>query len=112
MPQRYRIIGLPGTRNKYVILDQVVNGYCTLPLRDKNLLPLEWPSHPRAELWLNRCYSAWREWEAQGRSVPDNWEPYSHIPKASPFSDRRYPAEYNEPGSLRSPFAERRNLGE
>ncbi|OKJ78315.1 hypothetical protein AMK30_04770 [Streptomyces sp. CB02460] len=60
---RFIIVTLPGERSTYVILDQVVGGFCTLPddptAPHPSLLPLEWRSRHSAEAWLRSCYTRW-----------------------------------------------------
>lgn len=96
MTDRYKVIGLPGPQDKYVILDTQIFGYCTLPdtYDPSTLLPLEWKSRASANAWLQRCYRVWRRWDNAGRPVPDNWEPYASIPRESPFADPENPYRY------------------
>jgi hypothetical protein len=42
----------------WVILDQELEGYCTLPAGSERL-PLEWKSAEAANAWLARCYRHW-----------------------------------------------------
>ncbi|MEG8276368.1 hypothetical protein [Streptomyces sp. AHA2] len=42
----------------WVILDQELQGYCTLPDGDERY-PLEWRTKAGANAWLVRCYRMW-----------------------------------------------------
>lgn len=107
--KRYEVLGvadgLPDI--KYVIYDKTLQANCALPY-GSTLIPLEWRNKTNAEAWLQRCYKVWDQWEEAGADVPVGWEP--SVPLKSPFTNRRYPAEYNDAWSLRSTFVERRPL--
>jgi hypothetical protein len=74
--RRYSVAPLPGRANTYVIYDDVIKAYCSLPDDPHdphpNLLPLEWPNRLAAEAWLYRCYSAW---QSGAVPAPEDWRP-------------------------------------
>jgi hypothetical protein len=48
----------PREARPWVILDQELEGYCTLPSGPERL-PLEWQTSEGANAWLARCYRMW-----------------------------------------------------
>ncbi|MGK4909975.1 hypothetical protein [Streptomyces albus] len=75
---RYKPVETPD-RQRWVILDRAMDGYCTLPdAHDPTtLLPLEWRTRQAAEAWLQRCYRAWQHGTVP---APAGWRPHPPEP--------------------------------
>jgi hypothetical protein len=80
MASRYQIMQSTGPK-PFVIYDNELDGYCTLP-SGRNLLPLEWRSRAAAEAWLTQCKVAWvagivpapRRWRTWEPPLRSPWE--------------------------------------
>jgi hypothetical protein len=69
-------------RQRWVIFDWWLYGYCTLPDGNGNLLPLEWKTSAGAEAWLFRCRQLWG---AGSVPAPDGWERKPEPIETSPW---------------------------